>query len=183
MRVHAAIGRLPILVVIGAPFALEAFGVAGAVPELRLFEVNGLGSVVQGALHTDAEILAVVCAGAHVIDIAAVADLVAIALGLRLVLMVDAVPASVEIVLIVAPSHAGHDVDAIGRIAPGFDARRERTVNTINQGDIAAEIADGRPGPGSLETGALGGLVGVGGEGGAERVRGGESERKENCVK
>ena len=65
--------------------------------------MDGLRAGIQRALHAHAQELAVVRPRAHVIHVAAVADLVAVALGLRLVLVIDAVEAAVEIILVIAP--------------------------------------------------------------------------------
>src|SRR5208282_6117395 len=83
LGVDGTVGRLPILAEITSPLALESLRVAAADPEFRLFEMDGLGAGVERPLDADAEILAVVRAGAHVVDIAAVTDLVAIPIGLR----------------------------------------------------------------------------------------------------
>ena len=123
--------------------------------------MNRLGPGIQGALHADAEEFAVVGAGAHVIDIAAVADFIPVSLGLGLVLVIDAIEAAVEIVLIFAPGHAGHDMDTVAMVAPGGDAGGQIGINAINDGDIGTEVAVGGPRSAGLKTGAFERLAGI----------------------
>src|ERR1035438_5240539 len=104
--------RLPRLAIVTAPLALEALFIAAVHPELGLLQMDGFGTGVERALNPLAKILAIVRPGAHVIDIAAVADLVAGLVRLGLVFVVHAVEPAIEIILIVPPRDARHDVDA-----------------------------------------------------------------------
>src|ERR1017187_4261788 len=105
--------RLPLLAVVVAPFALETLGIAGAIPEFRLLQMNRLGAGIKRALHADTEILAVILAGAHVIDVASVADLLAISLGLHFVLVVRAIETAIEVILILSPGYTRHHMDPV----------------------------------------------------------------------
>ena len=96
-------GRYPGFVVAVLPLALEPFGIPRADPELGFFEVNGLGTGGDGPLDPFGEELAIIDAGAHVVDVAPVRDLPARTIGLRLVLVVHAVEPAVEVVLVFAP--------------------------------------------------------------------------------
>ena len=69
-----------------------------------------------------------------------------------------------KIILIFAPGHAGHDVDAIAVVAPGADARRQIGVNAVNNGHIRAQIAVFAPRFSGLETRALEKLIRVAGK-------------------
>jgi len=67
--------------------------------------MNGLGPAIERALHSHRKELSVIRAGAHVIDITAVADLLAGAVRLGFVLVVHSVEPPVKIVLVAAPRH------------------------------------------------------------------------------
>src|ERR1035441_3419786 len=114
----------PRLAVVTAPLALEAFRVAAVHPELGFLEVDCLGAGVERALDALAEVFPVVGPGAHVINISAVACLLPVQNCLGLVLVVHAVEPAVEVILIVPPRNARHDVDAVAAIPPRLDAAR-----------------------------------------------------------
>src|ERR1017187_94452 len=148
--------------IIGFPFALESLRVAGAIPEFGFLQINRLGTRVQRTLHADTKKFAVVGAGRHVIHIAAVTDLVTVAVGLDLILVIDAVEAAIQIILIFAPGDTCHDVDAITMLTPGFDARGQIGINAINNGDIGTQISGWTPRLARLERSAFEYLIGVG---------------------
>ena len=52
--VHGTVRRLPVLVIIIFPFALEPFRITGAIPKLRFLQMNRLGAGIERPLHTDA---------------------------------------------------------------------------------------------------------------------------------
>ena len=106
-------------------------------------------------------LFAVVGAGRHVIHVAAVADLVAVAISLGLVLVIDAIEAAIEIILIFAPGDSGHDMDAIAMFPPGLDSRRQIGVNTVNDGDIGTQIPRRSPRFARLERSTLENLIGI----------------------
>lgn len=160
--------RLPILEVVGAPRAFEALRVTATDPELGLFEVDGLDAGIEGALDADAQEPPVVLAGAHVVDVAAVADLSALSVGLGLVLVVDAVEAPVQIVLVVAPRHAGHDVNPVAAIPPRPDAPAEGRIDAVHNRHVRSQIAVRAPALTGLETGAFEPRQRVLGEGGRQ---------------
>src|SRR5580658_1683689 len=89
--VHRTVRRLPVFVVIGFPFAFKPRRISRTVPKFGFFQINRLGSGVQGALDTDTKKFAVIGTGRHVIDVTAMPNLVAISIRLRLVLVIDAV--------------------------------------------------------------------------------------------
>src|SRR6185436_17509194 len=124
-----------------APLTLEAFRVPAAHPELRFFEMHGFHACVERALHTHGQEFPEVRAGAHVIDIAAVTDLLAGAVGLRFILVIDTVEAAVEVILVIPPRNAGHQVNAITAVAPRLDALRQPGINSVNDGDVGTQIA------------------------------------------
>ena len=159
--IHRTIRRLPIFMVVTAPFAFEPFRVTGAIPKFRFLKVNRLGTGIQCALDADAKKLPVVRAGTHVIHIAAVADLVAGAIRLRFVFVVNTIEAAIEVILIFAPRDPGHDVNAIIVRAPSFDARRQVGVNAVNNGDIRTQIPLRTPRLAGLKTSAFENLIGI----------------------
>ena len=65
--------------------------------------MDRLRSSVERALHTHAKESSVIRPRRHVVHIAAVADILSVASGLRLILVVRAVEATVEVILIVPP--------------------------------------------------------------------------------
>src|SRR5882757_4640126 len=122
--------------VVVAPFALETLRIPGAIPEFRLLEMNRLRPGIKRPLDPNAKEFAVIGAGTHVIYIAPVADLVSLTICLRFILVVDSIEAAVEVILILAPGHPGHDMDAITVLAPGFNPRGQIGVYAIYDGDI-----------------------------------------------
>ena len=138
--IHGTVGRLPFFVVVTAPLAFEAFRITAAIPELRLFQMDRFCASVERALHSDTEKFSIVHSGAHVIHVTAVTDLATVAIHLRLVLVIDAVEATIDIILILSPSHARHHMDAIAVVAPCRDACRQIRINAINDGDIRTQV-------------------------------------------
>src|ERR1035441_1946564 len=145
--------RLPRVAVVTAPLALEAFRVAAVHPELGFLEVDCLGAGVERALDTLAEVFPVVGPGAHVINIAAVADLVPGTIRLGFILVVHAVKPAIEVILVIPPRDARHDVDAVAVVAPGLDAPRQAGVDTINEDHVGAQVGYSAPGRPGLEAG------------------------------
>src|SRR5437660_888279 len=129
-------GWLPRFTVKGLPLPLKAFRIAAAHPEFRLFQMNCFGPGIERALDADTKEFSVIRAGAHVINVPAMADLVSVAIGLRFVLMIDAVEFGVEVILVLTPGHAGHDVDAVAMIAPGLHPARQIGADAVSNGDI-----------------------------------------------
>ncbi len=178
MGIDGAVGRLPVFAVVLAPLAPEAFRVPAANPELGFLEVNGLGAGVEGALDADAQEPAEARPRAHIIDIAAVTDLVAVAIGLGFVLVVDAIEPAVEVVLVIAPGYARHDVDAVAAVAPRLDPLGQAGVDAVDDGHIRAQVAAAAPALAGLEAGALEVLLRVGGK--RRRELGGGSEGRDH---
>ena len=127
--------------------------------------MHRLNPGIESALDADAEELAVVFRRRHIIDIPAMADLVAIAVGLGVVHMVDSVEAAIEVILIFAPGDAGHQVHPVAALSPAFHPLGQAFVDAVHEGDIRAEIALRAPGLRCLETGPLQCLRRVGGKG------------------
>jgi hypothetical protein len=79
----------------------------------------------------------------------------AVAVGLLLVFVVVAVEIAAQVILVIAPGDAGHQVDAVAVIAPGLDALRQGGIESIDNGDIRAQIAVGLPRRVGLEASAF----------------------------
>src|SRR5262245_43959415 len=133
--------RLPILVVITFPLALEPLGIPAAHPKFGLFQVNCFRSGIKRPLNSHAQELPVICARAHIVDVSAMADLFPAPVGLRLILMIDAVESPVEIILVVAPGNSGHHMNAIAAIAPRLDSVRKFWIDAINDRDIRTKVS------------------------------------------
>ncbi len=110
--------RGPVFAVGCAPGALEPLAIPGARPEFRFFQVDGLRSGLDRCQHALGEIITEGWAGAHMIDIPAVRNDVAPPVGLRLVDVPFAVKLAVQVILVVPPGHARHDVDDVALIFP-----------------------------------------------------------------
>src|SRR4051794_24260785 len=128
--------RLPWLVIVGLPFAFESFGVAGAGPKLGLLQVDRLHAGIERTLDSDAKIVTEIFGGTHVVDIAPVADLVSISIGLCVVLVIYAIESAVQIILVFPPGDAGHEMNTVAVVAPGFDAIGERGPDAVDHRDI-----------------------------------------------
>ena len=161
LGIHGAMRRLPILAIATTPLALEALRVAAVHPELGLFEVDRLGAGIERALDALAKVFPVVGPGAHVIDIAAVTDLLPVPNRLGLVLVVDAVKPAVEVVLIRPPRDARHDVDAIAAVTPSLDALWQVGADAVAEGHIRTQIGDAAPRRRRLEASTFQVLLGV----------------------
>ena len=155
LAVHRLVRRLPWLVVEALPFPLEAFRVACPGPELGFLQMHCLHARIEASLHANAQVLAEVLRRAHVVHVAAVADLLAVAVGLRVVHVVRPVEPAVEIVLIMPPRDAGHQVHAVAAVPPALHAVRQRAVDAVHHGHVGPEVAQRAPGLRRLEAGAL----------------------------
>ena len=140
LRVHRGIRRTPFLIVIRLPLPLEPFRITRPHPEFRLLQMNRLGSRVQRPLHPHAQIFAVVRPRRHVINVAAVADLVPRAIRLRLVLVVDAVEPPIKIILVLSPGNPGHHMNSIPLLAPPLDTIGEPRVNAIDNRHVRRQV-------------------------------------------
>ena len=109
-------------------------------------------------LHAHGEELAVVFARTHVIDIAAMPDHVAVAIRLRLVYVVHAVEAPVQIVLILSPRHAGHYLGDIALRLPLRHAVADTGIYAIAHRHVGADLNGRVPFRAGLKTGSLGGI-------------------------
>ena len=89
-------------------------------------------------------------------------DVLAVDVGLRLVPMVGAVEFAVEIVLIAAPGHAGHEIDDVAVVAPGSDKARKFGADPVDHGRIGIHVDARRPGIAALEGQALFGATPLG---------------------
>jgi hypothetical protein len=123
--------------------------------------MNRLGPGVERALHTDAEKLPKILAGAHVIHVAAVTDLFTVAIRLRFIFVVHPVEPAVEVILVTAPGNTRHHVDAIAPFAPRLDARGQSGVHSVNDGHIRTQIGRVAVGLTGLEAGAFEALARV----------------------
>ncbi len=161
LGIHRPMGRDPLLAIELPPLATETLGVTAANPELGLLEVDGLGSGLEGALHPHAEEPAEVFPWAHVIHVAAVADLLAFPVGLGFVLVIDAVETPIQIVLVIAPGDAGHDVNPIAAIAPGVDPAGQAAIHSVDNCDIGPEVDSVVVSARGLEAGSFQDLAGI----------------------
>ena len=163
MRFGGAVRGLPRLTEEGLPFPLERFRIAGAGPELRLFEVDAFDAELDDRAEFLHQVLGEAERRDHVRDVGAltVQDRRSVARGLRVGPVVGAVPPSIQIVLIVAPGDAGHQVDAIAGLAPPGDALRRGVVEAVDHHEIGAQVDRFVVRRLLLEAGRLGVLVGV----------------------
>src|ERR1051326_4605834 len=70
LGIDRTVRRLPILVIIIAPFTLESFRVTGAPPEFRLFKRDVSAAALEPFLNANEKDPAVIRSRAHVIDVA-----------------------------------------------------------------------------------------------------------------
>jgi len=127
--------------------------------------MNSLGPGVEGPLDALREILPVVFAGGHVGHVAAVAvhDDLAVAVGLSLVPVLLAVVLAVEVILIPAPGHAGHDVDGVAAPPPGLDIAGQVVADAVDHGHVGVEVDPRVPRSAGLEAQTILGCSQVGG--------------------
>ena len=159
LRFGRGVGRHPILLIIITPLALKPWAVTGSYPELGLFEVHRLHPGGDGPFDSLGQEIAVVDPRAHVVNIATVRDLLAVALRLRLVLMVRPVEPTIEIILVLAPRDAGHQVRDIPLRFPARDPVGEAGVDPVADRHVGPELQVGSPLRMGLKRGALAVLV------------------------
>ncbi len=157
LRIRRGIGRLPLFVVIGLPLTLEVVFPSAARPEFRLLEINGFYALIERALHAGAQVAAIILAWRHIGNhrIAAVNDVFAVHVSLRLIPMIGAVEFAVEVVLVAAPGHAGHEIDDVAVVAPGGHKSRHFGADAIHHGCIGIHIDARRPWIAALEGKAI----------------------------
>ena len=126
--------------IIRPPLPLKAGAVAGADPELGLLEMNRDGTGVHRLLDALAEKLAEVFARRHVIDVATMRDHVAVAVGLGLVDVIGSVKSAVEIILVMTPRNAGHQVRDVTLGFPLGDPSRERIVHAVTDRHVGTKL-------------------------------------------
>ena len=148
----------PVLVIVGFPFALEAFAPPGPYPKLRLLQMDTLSPGFERSLNAEAKKLAVVLAGRHIIHIAPVRDSVAVLLRLRFVHMVDAIEPAIQVVLVLPPRNAGHHMHPVPLRLPRRDSRPDVGADPIAHRDIRAELNPRIPGSAGLKTRSFQGL-------------------------
>ncbi len=81
--------------------------------------------------------------------------LLSCAINLCLVLVINPVKAAIEIILVLAPGDASHDMDTVTTIAPGLNAGWQPGINSIDDRHIRTQVARGAPAVASLKAGAL----------------------------
>jgi hypothetical protein len=102
--------------------------------------MNGFHTGLEGPMNSYGEELAIVFARRHVVDVAAVANLLPVLARLSLILVIDSVEAAVIVVLIVSPGDSGHEMDPIATISPRLDASRHGRVDAVNNRDVGAAV-------------------------------------------
>src|SRR5262249_9757477 len=85
----------------------------------------------------------VIRSGTHIINIAAMTMPRAGLVGLFLVFVIHAVETTVNVILVLSPGDAGHDMDAVSRVAPRANTFGQAGIDAIGDGDVRAEIAIG----------------------------------------
>src|SRR6266702_3344856 len=85
-----------------------------------------------------------------------------LSIGLSFVLVIDSVESAVEIILIMAPGNACHNVDSIAVLPPALNALGQAWINPINYSHIRAKVRRWTPRLTSLEAGAFKRLLRLG---------------------
>ena len=80
------------------------------------------------------------------------ADFVAVTVGLRLVLVVDAIETTVQIILVVSPGDTRHDVNAVAPLSPGIDPFWQAGIDAIHHRHIRAQVSVRAPCLSGLKT-------------------------------
>ena len=153
--------RSPGKAVVVLPLALEGLAVASPCPELRFLEEDGIDAFVYHGLDVAfLEISEVVLRGYNIRDESSVPDGVALHRLLPFVEVPLAVPFACEIVLIVAPGNACHEVRGITSLPPRLytlaKGHTSVVVGSIDHHKVGANVCDWFPGSCSLECCLLG---------------------------
>ena len=77
----------------------------------------------------------------HIRYVHAVTAFAAVGVALPFVVVVNAVVPAVEIVLIIAPRHAGHEVNNVTRLSPLFHAFLE-IVEAVDHNEVGLNVKD-----------------------------------------
>lgn len=85
-------------------------------------------------------------------------DRVAVAIGLRFIVVLCAVEAPIEIPAVIPPCGAGHQVNAIAMLAPRLDSFREPPIESVDDRHIGSQVGLIAVGVTGLEAGAFGRL-------------------------
>ena len=142
--------RPPGEAVVVQPLALEGLAVPCPRPELRLLEENGIYAGVYHRLDVAfLEISEVVPGGNDIRNEAAVPDGVALHRLLPFIEVPLAVPLTREIVLIVAPGYACHEVGGVASLPPRLHSLAEGhaavVVGPIDHHEVGANVCDWLP--------------------------------------
>ena len=139
--------RSPGKAVVVLPLALEGLAVASPCPELRFLEEDGIDACINHRLDvTFLEISEVVLGGNDIRNEAAVPDGVALHRLLPFIEVPLAVPFACEIVLIVAPGNACHEVRGITSLPPRLytlaKGHASVIVRTIDHYKVGTDVCD-----------------------------------------
>ncbi len=153
--------RPPREAVVVLPLALEGLAVTCPRPELWLLEENSIYAGVYHGLDVALlEVSEIVLGGNDIRNEAAVPDGVALHRLLPFIEVPLAVPLTREIVLIVAPGYACHEVGGVASLSPRLHSLVEGhaaiVVGSIDHHEVGANVCDWFPGSCSLECCLLG---------------------------
>src|SRR5258706_411481 len=164
LRIDRTVRRLPVLAIITSPLALKAFLVAVFDPKLRFLEMYRLDASIERPLDAGAEIFPIISSGAHVIDVAAMPMGIAIAIGLAFVGMIDAVVLARDVILVLAPRDASHQMNLIAVLAPRRRSITEGRADAIYDRHVGSQVGQTTPRLAGLEARAFEFLLRVSGE-------------------
>ena len=150
--------RTPREAVIFLPFALERLAVSASCPELGLLQEDGVDACIDdGTYMSLLEVFEIVLRRHDVGHPCAVPDGVARHRLLSLVHVLAPIPATCEVILILAPGDARHEVGGVATFSPRVHSLAEcqsgPVVGAIHHHCIGPVIQGGTPGTAALEGG------------------------------
>src|ERR1700722_1468471 len=138
------------------PFMFEAVAPASARPELRLFQIDRLGSSIDRRLYSLGEIAAIRKARSNIGDLAAaMEDKLSALFLLCLVPMFLTVEVSAQVRSISAPRNTSHDRDPVSMISPGANAFSGSLIDAIHHDRAGIDVGARRPGMPGLKNKAV----------------------------
>src|SRR5262249_26341052 len=115
----------------------------------------------EGPSNTNTKEFSLIRAGTHIVNIAPMTYFLAFTVGLRLVFMINAIETCIQVILIMAPGNAGHNMNEITMLAPALNAFWQAGINSVNDRYIGTQIASRAPTLACLEARALKLLLGI----------------------
>lgn len=142
LRVLRSVGRLPRLVIVIAPFAFERLRVSALHPEFRFLQVNGLHPGIHRRTNPLDKKICITDGWYHIRNIyrGSMDDRLAILILLGFVPMGAPVNLAVQIVLVTAPGHSGHEMHMVAPLRPFANALGHRFPNAIHHHKIRLQI-------------------------------------------